>query len=86
MAENSFSKFFARNKLAIVATVSAGAAAVGAYVYYHQLKQQQQHHQQQLKGTKDRQRQGEALPGQDGEEELGLKEDGSCLLYTSRCV
>lgn len=84
MAENSFSKFFARNKLAIVATVSAGAAAVGAYVYYHQLKQQQQHHQQQLKGTKDRQRQGEALPGQDGEEELGLKEDGSAAADSNK--
>lgn len=76
MAENSFSKFIARNKLAIVATVSAGTAAVGAYVYYHQLKQQQQQQKQQSKGTKDRQRQGEVCPGQD-EDEVELKEDGS---------
>ena len=72
MAENSLLKFIAKNKVAILATVSAGTAAVGAYVYYQQLKQQQS------KGTKDHRRQGEVFTGQN-EDEVGSKDDGSVL-------
>lgn len=69
MAENSLLRFITKNKVAILATVSAGTAAVGAYVYYQQIKQQQQ---QQLKGTKDNRRQSEAFAGQN-EDEADLK-------------
>lgn len=75
MAENSLLRFITKNKVAILATVSAGTAAVGAYVYYQQIKQQQQ---QQLKGTKDNRRQNEAFAGQN-EDEADLKDDGSVV-------
>lgn len=73
MAENSLLKFIAKNKVAILATVSAGTAAVGAYAYYKQLKQREQ---QQLKGTKNRRRPGETFTSQN-EDEVSLKDDGS---------
>ncbi|CAI4039493.1 hypothetical protein SMKI_08G1600 [Saccharomyces mikatae IFO 1815] len=73
MAENSLFRFIARNKVAILATVSAGTAAVGAYVYYQQLKQQQQQH---LKGSKDHRRQSEASTNLK-EDEVGLKNKSS---------
>ncbi|EJS43470.1 tom71p [Saccharomyces arboricola H-6] len=70
MAENSLLKFIAKNKVAILTTVSAGTAAVGAYLYYQQLKQQQE--QQHLKGTKERQ-----TSTTEDEGEMHLKEDSS---------
>lgn len=39
-SDNSFGQFVARNKTAIVASVAAGATAVGAYYYYQQLQKQ----------------------------------------------
>ncbi|SCU85599.1 LADA_0D08482g1_1 [Lachancea dasiensis] len=38
-SDSSLGQFVARNKTAIVATVAAGATAVGAYYYYHQLQE-----------------------------------------------
>lgn len=49
-SNNSMRDFISRNKTAIIATVAAGTAAVGAYMYYAQL--QQQHEKKPAKKTK----------------------------------
>ncbi|CEP61809.1 protein channel TOM70 LALA0_S04e01200g [Lachancea lanzarotensis] len=67
-SENSFGHFVAKNKTAVVASIAAGATAVGAYYYYQQL--------QQTKQTSGKEDQGEAKE-LEGESKSGKKKKKS---------
>ncbi|SCV02818.1 LAME_0H05468g1_1 [Lachancea meyersii CBS 8951] len=52
-SDNSVGQFVARNKTAVIATIAAGATAVGAYCYYLQLQQTKKPSRKEEEGEKE---------------------------------